>query len=190
MIELGYDFLKKDLNKIQKFKNPTLNITKNKIKKNSNYKIFLNKTQFNNLIKDGMIKYRLTDAKKRYNIQSGDGLADIFKMVLPYAKNILPKLATTVGLSTIGALTSNTINKKMNKNKNDTIIKLNDSQVKKINSDLKKLNDSKIFDKKITLQEQEGNGVFSFLLPTLVSLLPSILSSGKGVSKNRNFFLK
>ena len=30
----------------------------------------------------------------------GDGLADIFKMVLPYAKNILPKaLATTVGLS-------------------------------------------------------------------------------------------
>ena len=33
-------------------------------------------------------------------------------MVLPYAKNILPKLATTVGLSTIGTLTSNAINKK------------------------------------------------------------------------------
>ena len=28
MIELGYSFLKKDLNKIQKFKNPTLNIDK------------------------------------------------------------------------------------------------------------------------------------------------------------------
>ena len=188
MIELGYDFLKKDLNKIQKFKNPTLDITKNKINKNSNYKIFLNKTQFNNLIKNGMIKYRLTDAKKRYNIQSGDGLADIFKMVLPYAKNILPKLATTVGLSSIGALTSSAINKKMNKKKNDTIIKLNDSQVKKINNNLKKMNDSKIFDKKITLEEQEGNGVFSFLLPTLVSLLPSLLS-GKGIKK-QNFFLK
>ena len=98
---------------------------------------------------------------------------------------------TTLGLSSIGALTSNAINKKMNKKKNDTIIKLNNSQVKKINSDLKKLNDLKIFDKKITLNEtQEGNGVFSFLLPTLVSLLPSLLSSGKGVSKNRNFFLK
>ena len=36
-------------------------------------------------------------------------------MILPYAKNILPKLATTVGLSSIGALTSNTINKNMNK---------------------------------------------------------------------------
>ena len=190
MIELGYNFLKKDLNKIQKFKNPTLDISKNKINKNSNYKIFLNKTQFNNLIKDGIIKYRLTDAKKRYNIQSGDGLADIFKMVLPYVKNILPKALTTLGLSSIGALTSNAINKKMNKKKNGTIIKLNESQVKKINDDLKKINDSKIFDKKITLNEsQEGNGVFSFLLPTLVSLLPSLLS-GKGVSKNRNFFLK
>ena len=54
-------------------------------------------------------------------------------MVLPYAKNILPKLATTVGLSSIGALTTNAINKYMNKKKKDTIIKLNDTQVKKIN---------------------------------------------------------
>ena len=33
MITIGYDFLKKDLNKIQKFKNPTLNTDKNRIKK-------------------------------------------------------------------------------------------------------------------------------------------------------------
>ena len=33
MIEIGYNFLKKDLNKIQKFKNPTLDIDKNRIKK-------------------------------------------------------------------------------------------------------------------------------------------------------------
>ena len=33
MIELGYSFLKKDLNKIQKFRNPTLDINKNRIKK-------------------------------------------------------------------------------------------------------------------------------------------------------------
>ena len=31
MIEIGYNFLKKDLNKIQKFRNPTLNIDKNRI---------------------------------------------------------------------------------------------------------------------------------------------------------------
>ena len=59
-----------------------------------------------------MIKYKLTDAKKNKNLQVSDGLADIFRMVLPYAKNILPKLVTTVGLSSIGALTSNAINKK------------------------------------------------------------------------------
>ena len=67
MIELGYDFLKKDLNKIQKFKNPTLTIDKNKLNKNSKYKIFLNKTQFNNLLDKGFIKYKLTDSKKKQN---------------------------------------------------------------------------------------------------------------------------
>ena len=175
MIELGYNFDKKSLDKIKRFKNPVLDLHKNKINKNSKYKIFLNKSQFNNLLENHMIKYKLTDAKKNKNLQVGDGLADIFKMVLPYAKNILPKLATTVGLSSIGALTSNAINKK----KKDTIIKLTDSQVRKIN-------DSKIFNKQITLAEQEGNGIFSFLIPTLVSMLPSLLSKGKG----NNFFLK
>ena len=45
MIEIRYNFLKKDLNKIRRFKNPTLEIDKNRIKKNSNFKIFLNKNQ-------------------------------------------------------------------------------------------------------------------------------------------------
>ena len=31
MIEIGYNFLKKDLNKIRRFKNPTLDIDKNRI---------------------------------------------------------------------------------------------------------------------------------------------------------------
>ena len=31
MIEIWYNFLKKDLNKIQRFKNPTLDIDKNRI---------------------------------------------------------------------------------------------------------------------------------------------------------------
>ena len=141
MIELGYNFDKKSLDKIKRFKNPVLDIHKNKINKNSKYKIFLNKSQFNTLLEKGMIKYKLSDAKKNKSVIIGDGLADIFKMILPYTKNILPKLATTVGLSSIGALTSNAINKK----KKDTIIKLTDSQVKSINANLKKINDSKIF---------------------------------------------
>ena len=64
MIELGYNFDKKSSDKIKRFKNPVLDIHRNKINKNSKYKIFLNKSQFNNLLENGMIKYRLTDAKK------------------------------------------------------------------------------------------------------------------------------
>ena len=41
MIEIGYDFNTKDINKIKKYKNPTLNIFKNKLNDNSKYKIFL-----------------------------------------------------------------------------------------------------------------------------------------------------
>ena len=35
MIELGYNFLKKDLDKIKRSKNPVLDIVKSKINKNS-----------------------------------------------------------------------------------------------------------------------------------------------------------
>ena len=41
MIEIGYNFLKKDLNKIQKFKNPTLDIDKSRIQKIQIIKYFL-----------------------------------------------------------------------------------------------------------------------------------------------------
>ena len=41
MIEIGYIFLKKNLNKIQKFKNPTLDIDKNRIEKIQITKYFL-----------------------------------------------------------------------------------------------------------------------------------------------------
>ena len=41
MINIGYDFLKKDLNKIRKFKNPTLDIYKSRIKKIQIIKHFL-----------------------------------------------------------------------------------------------------------------------------------------------------
>ena len=92
MIEIGYNFLKKDLDKIQKFKNPTLDIIKSKINKNSKYKIFLNKTQFNRLIEQGFIKYKLTDSKKKQNIIVGDGIGNILLMALPFVKFIAPKV--------------------------------------------------------------------------------------------------
>ena len=86
MIEIGYNFLKKDLDKIQKFKNPTLDIVKSKLNKNSKYKIFLDKTQFNNLLDKGFIEYKLTDSKKKQNILVGDGIGSLIKMALPFVK--------------------------------------------------------------------------------------------------------
>ena len=112
MIEIGYNFLKKDLNKIQKYKNPTIDIDKNKIKKNSKYKIFLNKNQYNNLIENGNIKYRLTDARKNKSVLIGDGFASLFQTALPFVKSIAPKVLTTLGLASLGSTVSSAINKK------------------------------------------------------------------------------
>ena len=112
MIEIGYDFDNKNLNKIRKYKNPTLDIFKNKLTDNSKYKIFLNENQFNNLLKNNSIKYKLTDSKKNKNIMIGDGIASLLSMVLLFIESVAPKVLGTVGLSSIGALTSNAINKK------------------------------------------------------------------------------
>ena len=57
----------------------------------------------------------------------------------------------------------------------------------KIKQNLKKINDSKVFDRKVTLN-QRGSGIFSFLLPILASTIIPSLIKGKGVSKHQNFF--
>ena len=123
MINIGYDFLKKDLDKIQRFKNPTLDIDKSRIRKNSNYKIFLNKNQYNNLIENGNIKYKLTDAKKRMNIQSGDGIGALLTTAFNMIKPALPKIASTIGLAGLSSGISHGINKVLKKNH---IIKISD----------------------------------------------------------------
>ena len=64
MIEVDYNFSIEDLNKIRKFRNPTLDIEKEKLNEISKYKIFLNMTQFNNLLQNKNIKYKLSDSKK------------------------------------------------------------------------------------------------------------------------------
>ena len=187
MIELGYNFLKKDLDKIQKFKNPTLDINKNKLNKNSKYKIFLNKTQFNNLLDKGFIKYKLTDSKKKQNVLIGDGIGSLLSMAFNMIKPALPKIATTIGLSGLSAGVSHGINKALNKKKK--ILEIDEKMMKQIRENLKEINNSKVFDRKVTLN-QKGSGVFSFLLPMLASTIIPSLISGKGVSRNRNFFLK
>ena len=132
MIEIGYNFNIKDINNIKKYKNPTTDINKNKLNKNSKYRIFLNKTQFTNLLKNNNIKYKLTDSKKNKNIMIGDGIGNLLGLAFNMIKPALPKIASTTGLSGFSAGVSHGINKALNKNKNH-IIKLSDKQVDDIN---------------------------------------------------------
>ena len=57
-------------------------------------------------------------------------------MALPFVKSVAPKVLGTLGLSSLGAITS-AINKKMNKGH---IIKISDKQLDDINKNLEKIN--------------------------------------------------
>ena len=103
-----------------------------------------------------------------------------FNMIKP----ALPKIATTIDLSGLSAGVSHGINKALNKKK---ILEIDEKTMNQIKQNLKKINDSKIFDRKVTLN-QRGSGIFSFLLPILASTIIPSLIKGNGVSKNRNFF--
>ena len=122
---------------------------------------------------------------KKMNIQLGDGIASLIQMALPFVKSVAPKALGTLGLSSLGAITSSAINKKMNK---DHIIKI-DKQLDDINKNLEKINKMNVFDKKITLN-QKGSGIFSLLLPMLAStIIPALIpKKGKGVDNKNNFF--
>ena len=50
------------------------------------------------------------------NIQAGDGIASLIQMALPFVKSVAPKVLGTLGLSSLGAVASSAINKKVNKN--------------------------------------------------------------------------
>ena len=136
MIELGYNFLKKDLNKIKEFKNPTLYINKPKLNKNNKYKIFLNKTQFNNLLDQGFIKYKPTDSKKLRHLQRRDDIGSLLSMAFNMIKPSLPKIAATIGLSGLSTGVSHGINKVLNKKK---ILEIDEKMMNQIKQNLKKL---------------------------------------------------
>ena len=80
-------------------------------------------------------------------------------MAMPFIKSVAPRVLGTLDLASSSAVTSNAINKSMNKNEH--IIKLTDKELDDINKNLDRINNTKVFQKKITLQ-QKGSGIFSF----------------------------
>ena len=145
-MEVVYKFTPKEIQKLSKFKNPTINLDKNKIIKNGKYKIYLTKNAFNKLIENGKIKYKFTDDRKQYYIKNGGNLGNIFKVILPHAIKFGNKLLPALGITGITTATSHLINKSLNKKKKGGNIKINLSQsnIKKINNILEKLSNYEI----------------------------------------------
>ena len=81
-MEIGYKFTVKEINKLSKFKNPSILLKKDNIVKNGKYKIYLTKNMFNKLIERGELKYIFTDKRKEHYVQQGGSLATIFKVYL------------------------------------------------------------------------------------------------------------
>ena len=192
-MEIAYRFTPKEIQKLSKFKNPSIVLKKDNIMKNGKYKIYLTKNMFNRLIEKGELKYVFTDKRKEYYIQQGGSLASIFKSLSPHLIKFGKRLLPTLGISTASTLTSHGISKALNKKKGGSISKidLKQSDINKINNMLNKL-PSVIKDqlhmnfKNINLQ---NGGSTLGTIAMLAAILPSLIS-GKGCCQKDNFFEK
>ena len=79
-MEIGYKFTPKEIQKLSKFKNPSIVLKKDNIIKNYKYKIYLTKKMFNRLLEKDELKYTFTDKRKEYYIQQGGNLGIFLKL--------------------------------------------------------------------------------------------------------------
>ena len=140
-MEIGYKFTSKEINKLSKFKNPSILLKKDNIVKNGKYKIYLTKNMFNKLLEKGELRYVFTDKRKEYYIQQGGSLATIFKSLSPHLIKFGKRLIPALGIATASTLTNHGISKALNKKRGGSILKidLKQSDINKINDMLNKL---------------------------------------------------
>ena len=116
-MEISYRLNNNQIEKLKKYKNPSILLKKNNILKNGKYKLHLTIGMFNRLLEKGELKYTFTDKRKQYYIQNGGSLANIFKAILPYAKDFAKKIVPALGVATTSTLVSHGLNKVLNKKK-------------------------------------------------------------------------
>ena len=194
-MDITYKFTPKEIQKLSKFKNPSIVLKKENIVKNGKYKIYLTKNMFNRLLEEGKLKYVFTDKRKNYYIQQGGSLAAIFKGLSPHLIKFGKRLIPALGIATASTLTSHGISKALNKKKvGGSILKidLKQSDIKKINDMLNKL-PSVIKDQLHmnfkNINQQNGGSILGTIAMLAASILPSLIS-GKGCCQKDNFFLK
>ena len=187
-MDISYRLNNSEIEKLKKYKNPSILLKKNNILKNGKYKLHLTIGMFNKLLEKGELRYVFTDKRKQYYIQNGGSLASIFKTFVPYLKPIAKKILPAIGVATTSTLVSHGVNKALNKKKRGGNIKIDLSpiDIKKINNILEKLSNMKLTNYK-SINQQTGRGIFtSLLIPLIGSMIPSLI--GKGCKDN--FFLK
>ena len=184
-MDISYRLNNSDIEKLKKYKNPSILLKKNNILKNGKYKLHLTIGMFNKLLEKGELKYTFTDKRKNYYLQKGDSLANIFKAILPYAKDFAKKITPALGVATTSTLVSHGVNKALNKKKKtggNIKIDLSPTDIKKINNILGKLSNMKLTNYK-SINQQTGKGIFtSLLIPLIGSMIPSLI--GKGCKDN------
>ena len=183
-MDISYRLNNSEIKKLKKHKNPSILLKMNNILKNGKYKLHLTIGMFNKLLETGEFKYTFTDKRKNYYLQQGGSLANIFKAILPYAKDFAKKIIPALGVATTSTLVSHGVNKALNKKKVGNIkIDLLPTDIKKINNILRKLSNMKLTNYK-SISQQNGGGIFtSLLIPLIGSMIPSLIS-GKGCKDN------
>ena len=116
-MEISYRLNNNQIEKLKKYKNPSILLKKSNILKNGKYKLHLTIAMFNKLLEKGELRYVFTDKRKNYYIQNGGSLANIFKAILPYAKDFAKKIVPALGVATTSTLVSHGVNKALNKKK-------------------------------------------------------------------------
>ena len=183
-MDISYRLNNSEIEKLKKYKNPSILLKKNNILKNGKYKLHLTIGMFNKLLEKGELRHVFTDKRKNYYLQQGGSLANIFKAFVPYLKPIAKKILPAIGVATTSTLVSHGVNKALNKKKRggNIEIDLSPTDIKKINNILVKLSNMKLTNYK-SINQQTGKGIFtSLLIPLIGSMIPSLI--GKGCKDN------
>ena len=124
-MDISYRLNNNQIERLKKYKNPSIILKKENILKNGKYKLHLTIGMFNKLIKEGELKYVFTDKRKEYYSQEGGTLANIFKSFVPYLKPIAKKILPAIGVATTSTLVIHGVNKALNKKRKGGSININ-----------------------------------------------------------------
>ena len=90
-MDISYRLNNSQIEKLKKYKNPSIILKKENILKNGKYKLHLTNGMFNELIKEGQLKYVFTDKGKNYYLQQGGSLMIFLKLFYHMQRILLKK---------------------------------------------------------------------------------------------------